>query len=423
MRRVLVVAYYFPPMGLSGVQRVAKWVKYLPHFGWEPTVLTVQPRGYFAFDPTLLGEVEAAGIRIVRTRSLDPTRLYAGGERVEMPDEGSRRMLSVLSQALFVPDNKIGWYWPAVRAGARLHAGVPFDAVLSSAPPYTGHLVGARISRRIGRPLIADFRDDWLGNPRHTYPTRWHRATHAALERAVLRQASCITAINPVIARELASRHPELPSDRIRVLEQGFDPEDYPPTRDPRPPGSATRIVYTGIFYDAQTPAPFLEGLARFRALHPDRAIEAHFHGLFPARERERVTRLGLEDVVRIGPYLDHRDAMTEVARADAAWLTVGRREGAEQISTGKLYAYAGAGVPILGLVPDGAARDALVEYGASVLAPPDDPVAIAEAIREMVEGTAAGTLPKPNPAFQERHNRIGIAGRLAEMLDGLTTA
>lgn len=423
MRRVLVVAYYFPPMGLSGVQRVAKLVKYLPRFGWEPTVLTVQPRGYFAFDPSLLAEVEAAGVRIVRTGSLDPTRLFAGSVRVDMPDEASRRKLATLSQALFVPDNKIGWYRPAVRTGIRLHAEGPFDAVLSSAPPYTGHLAAARISRRIGRPLLTDFRDDWLRNPRHTYPTRLHRAAHAALERAVLRQASRITAINPVIARELASRHPDLPPDRIRVLEQGFDPADYPPPQGPRPPDSALRLVYTGIFYDAQTPAPFLEALARFRAAHPDLAVEAHFHGLFPSTERERVARHDLEDVVHIGPYLAHREAMAEVARADAAWLTVGRQEGAEQISTGKLYAYAGAGVPILGLVPDGAARDALVEYGASILAPPDDPVAIAEAIRAMVEAKATGTLPKPDPAFLERHNRIGIAGRLAEMLEGLTTA
>lgn len=121
-KHVLIVAYYFPPMGLSGVQRIAKMAKYLPEAGYRVTVLTVEPGSYFAFDDSLLAELESVeGIHIVRTRSLDPTRLHGGyrgkgheGHReahreVPFPEEKSRKVLSTISQFLLLPDNKIGW--------------------------------------------------------------------------------------------------------------------------------------------------------------------------------------------------------------------------------------------------------------------------------------------------------------------------
>ena len=74
LHKVLVIAYYFPPLGLSGVQRTLKFVKYLPQFGWQPIVLTVTPTGYFAQDPTLLDELDGLNIEIIRTGSLDPNR-------------------------------------------------------------------------------------------------------------------------------------------------------------------------------------------------------------------------------------------------------------------------------------------------------------------------------------------------------------
>jgi len=94
LRRVLVIAYYFPPMGLSGVQRVAKFVKYLPEHGWQPTVLTIEPAGYFAYDTTLLHEVKQAGVAICRTASWDPTRFFRRHQTIPLPSELQRRRLS-----------------------------------------------------------------------------------------------------------------------------------------------------------------------------------------------------------------------------------------------------------------------------------------------------------------------------------------
>src|SRR5690625_6272851 len=97
-KRVLVIAYYFPPMGLSGVQRIARFVKYLPDNGWTPTVLTVRPRGYFAFDATLEDEIDEREIEIIRTASVDPTRILGPRRRGGLPDESRRKSRSELRQ-------------------------------------------------------------------------------------------------------------------------------------------------------------------------------------------------------------------------------------------------------------------------------------------------------------------------------------
>ena len=135
MRQILVIAYYFPPLGLSGVQRIAGFVRRLPEYGWQPTVLTAKPGGYYAYDESLWAEVQDAEICVEQTKSLDPTRLFRPGRTVKLRGNSNRRLLGRISNWLFVPDNKLGWMPFAVHAGLRQGANHTFDAILSSAPP------------------------------------------------------------------------------------------------------------------------------------------------------------------------------------------------------------------------------------------------------------------------------------------------
>lgn len=420
-RRVLVVAYYFPPMGLSGVQRVAKFVKYLPEWGWHPTVLTVEPGGYFAYDEGLLEEVRAAGVEVLRTRSLDPTRLFGRGQTVGLPAEGHRRRLTALSQTVFVPDNKIGWFPFAVRAGRRELRRRTYHALFASAPPYSGLLVGARLSQTSGVPLMVDYRDDWVGNPRHVYPTLVHRRLHEALERWVHRHAASTSAINSVIAKQITRRtDPAGRGGAVAVIPQGFDPADLPSIgQEEGGSGRRLRLTYTGVFYDVQTPDIFLHGLRRLLDRHPlARAhVEAHFVGLFPEASERLVRVLGLSNHVRLHGYQPHDAATDAMASADVLWMTVGRRRGAEQVSTGKLFEYFGTGKPVLGLVPEGAAREALMAYGAGYVADPDDEEAAASALARIWTAWRRGTLPTADEAFMRAHDRKHLAAVLAEHL------
>ena len=178
INKVLVIAYYFPPMGLSGVQRTLKFVKYLPDHGWEPTVLTVTPTAYYALDYGMLRELIESNIRTIRTNSLDPTRLFESGKPVKMPHEKLRTFLSGISQAIFVPDNKVGWKHDAIRAGRKLLQEEEFNVIFSTAPPYTCHLIGTALSKEFKIPLVIDYRDAWVDNPLHLYITPFHRMMH-----------------------------------------------------------------------------------------------------------------------------------------------------------------------------------------------------------------------------------------------------
>lgn len=427
-RRVLVVAYYFPPMGLSGVQRIAKFVKYLPRHGWQPTVLTVEPRGYFAYDDTLLQEVRDAGVSVVRTPSWDPTRLFRGQHTVSLPQETVRQRLASLSQWVFVPDNKIGWWWPALREGLRLHEAAPFDAVLSTAPPYTAHLIGAAFERLTGCPLVLDFRDDWLGNPRHLYPTRLHRQAHAFLERWVLRRSRRVLTINPYIQQRLQqSANHLVPSPSIRVVPQGYDPSDFLRASRPAPRDDTERfeLLYTGVFYDVQRPDTLLRGIAQFVQRRPEARthLRARFIGLTPPSMAELVAHLGLSPIVETTGYLDHQRTVRAQLQADVLWLTIGHRPGAACISTGKLYEYIGASKPILGLVPPGDAADTLRAYGASQIVDPDDVDGCSRAVERWYDAWRNNTLPRPERAIVERYDRVRLAGVLASHLSAAADA
>ncbi|MBN4056149.1 glycosyltransferase [Rhodothermus sp. AH-315-K08] len=422
-RRVLVLAYYFPPMGLSGVQRTAKFVKYLPDHGWSPVVLTVTEGGYFAFDESLLDELKTRDIQIVRTPSVDPTRLFSRRSQVSLPGERARSGLSTLSQWLMIPDNKLGWGIHAYRAGSRLLEEVDFDAIISSAPPYSSHLIAARLARSYGMPLVLDYRDDWLENPRHVYPTRFHRWLHARQERRVAGVTDAVVTINPVIASALRSRH-DAP---VSVIPQGFDPEDYViPDGDEGESGSSARLefIYTGVFYDRQTPIPFLNGLHRLVCEEPAlrSRLRATFVGLFPKSGLAAVERLGLGDVVQILPYLSQGEAMARIQRADVPWLIVGAGPGQDQISTGKLFAYIGAGKPILGLVPEGAARDTLESYPCGWIAHPDEPGEIDFALRQIVRLWLEAGLPQATEAAMDPYSRPALAGHLAAVLNRVSS-
>ena len=185
-RNVLYIAYYFPPLGLSGVQRTLKFVKYLPSYGWKPTVLTVGPTGYYAFDESLLREIEEAQVDVIRTGSLDINRMMKGKRPVRMPSEGLRKILQFFGDLFLIPDSKIGWKRKAVKAASELLRTKHFDAIVATAPPQTDFLIGYILKKRFKVPLVLDYRDAWLEYPFKYFPTPLHRILHRRMERRVV---------------------------------------------------------------------------------------------------------------------------------------------------------------------------------------------------------------------------------------------
>ena len=422
-RRVLVIAYYFPPMGLSGVQRTLKFVKYLSRFGWHPTVLTVQPGGYFAQDESLLAELEGRDVRIVRTPPSGPSRLFHARRVVRIPAEWKRRLFSRLSDTFFIPDNKIGWRRRAVARARALHRETPFDLIFATAPPFTAFLIGRRIKKKINKPLVFDYRDPWVDYPFKFYPTPLHRLAHVMLERRALRASSHVVTTNRRVKEQILQRHRFLTYHDIDIISQGFDPEDFPPAAaPPRRARTAAgerrmRIAYAGVFWEDRVPDYFLRALHELFAEKPrlHGRIEALFVGKFREENQRLVTRLGLQDSVRVLDYLPHAACVAELRASDVLWMTVGDDVG----SPGKVYEYIGARKPILGLVPDGYLKGVIQEAG-GIAVPPNDVHAIKRALEDLLALHEKRQLAGPRPEVVEKYDRVALTGSLVRLFESL---
>jgi glycosyltransferase involved in cell wall biosynthesis len=423
-RRVLVVAYYFPPMGLSGVQRTLKFVKYLPEWDWHPTVLTVEPQGYLAIDESLLDDLRRNEIRVVRTKTAGPGRLFGRNEVVRLPSEFRRKLMSRISDTLFIPDNKIGWRKRAIAAAKAVQAEAPFDLIFATAPPFTDFLIGADLKAIIRKPLVLDYRDPWFDYPFKFYPTPFHSWMTRRLERRALRASSHVITTNRRVKELLIQRYPFLGYRDVDIIPQGFDPEDIEEARrngaveglEPKRAG-VMRISYAGVFWEDRTPDIFFRALSGIFRENPELRgkIEASFIGTFREENLKLVQELGLEDSVRIHGYLPHRACIRHLLDSDLLWVIVGDDVG----SPGKTYEYIGIGKPVLGLAPEGFLKTTIQEAGGRVV-PPDNVDAVKESILRFYEAFRAGTLRGPSREIIDKYDRRLLTGTLVRIFESL---
>ena len=204
MFKVLVIAYYYPPMGLSGVQRTLKFTKYMKRFNWEPTVITAGNVAYFAHDLDMLREAEEAGVRIIRTEAYDLNSMI--GKKygtVNMPKEYLRKLYSKFSKTFFIPDNKKSWAKKAYNTARELLQKENFDIIYVTIPPYSSFMYAAMLKKEFNIPLFVDYRDLWFGNHFAYYPTPYHRTRHKKLEYEALRASDKVIVINRKIKMEM----------------------------------------------------------------------------------------------------------------------------------------------------------------------------------------------------------------------------
>ena len=422
MRKVLVIAYYFPPLGLSGVQRTFKFVKYLSRFNWLPTILTISPGGYFAKDYGMLKEIEDQDISIVRVGSkLEPTQIFKKKDAIEMPHEFVRKFSSRLSQFFLLPDNKIGWKKKAIEAGSKLLENDKFDAIFSTAPPYTDFLIGEELKKKFNLPYVIDYRDSWMDNPYNFYPTPLHKSIVSRMERRVLHSSDHIITINRKIKELLLIRYKFLKYTDITIIPQGFDPEDFNiPENETLPKVKKFRITYSGTFIDKRTPKYFLRAVAKLLKENPEirHNFEACFVGNFRKENEKIVDKLNLRDVVNIVGYVEHKECIKYLVTSDVLWMMIGEGKGEDMMSTGKLFEYIGAKKPILGCVPEGVAKNTILESKSGFVVDPYDVNGIAKILLDLFYRWKGGILPQPSDDFVNKYNRINLTSDLSKVFE-----
>jgi glycosyltransferase involved in cell wall biosynthesis len=434
MPRLLIIAYYLPPMGGSGVQRPVKLAKYLQRLGYDVHLLAPEQPGYHATDESLLEELGPARDRIHRVRGATPLDLPWASVLLKSYREKWSGLIARLSHWLYLPDNKTGWIAPALARARELHREHPFDLVFATAAPYSNLMIASRMREELGIPVVMDLRDDWLESHHIRYPTRWHRARMARIERQTLRAADAITVINEAVARAVSSRHPSLPAPV--VLPNGFDEEDLERARQrtgitlAHDPDRLT-FLHNGLFYgrpdDAtyygrMQPDTFLMAAKKVMQERPelDGKLRLVFQGdLFP-RHHALIERLGLGSSVVHTGVLSHLESVGGLLSADVLWLMIPSHPMASNVTPGKLFEYIGAGRPILALAPPGVAADLICDQQAGWVVDPDDPDAIAQTIHAIADAWRDGTLAGLGPHSPDDFSRREQAARLHEVFSKL---
>lgn len=415
-KRVLVIAYYFPPLGLSGVQRTAKFVKYLPAYGWKPTVLTVSPPGYYAFDETLLKEVEEAGARIIRTNSLDPNRMFGKQKNLKMPSERKRRFFQFIGDTFFIPDTKIGWKARAIRKALELHKETPFDVIFATSPPQTALLIGTELKELLNLPLVLDYRDAWYKYPFKYLPTPFHKRIHRNLEKHVLTTSNHTIAANRKIKEIILANFPGHDYYDVTIIPHGFDPEDYLDINvAPRRDGKLV-IAHAGLFYINRNPLAILQGMKNLLSKRPDLKDRITFKHIGTVRNEDRklVESMGLQGTVEFTGYLEHKQCVRELAESDVTYLVLGD----DFSSPGKMFEYFGVRRPILASVVDGYMKQLLMDSKNATCVPFNDARAHEEAIVELFAKHDANELAVTDAEFVDRFNRKKLTGDLAKILE-----
>ena len=406
-------------MGMGGVQRTAKFAKYLSLYDWQPYVLTVTPKLYLASDYCLLHEVEKAGVKIYRTGTGE---LETNGHKVvKFKNDSNRKLLSNISQTFLIPDSKIFWKSKAIELASKIITENNIDLLYATAPPYTDFLIACELKEKFDIPLVIDYRDSWIDCPNNFYPTPLHKSKHKKMETAVLECADKVVTINDRIKELIHLRYPFVKDEKVSVIPQGFDPEDFE-KHNSNANYKKMRISYSGSFLNYYTPKHFIDGLKLAVDKLPELKsnIEACFIGTFPEQYREYIKQQGLEEAVNIVGYVEHSVCTKLLAESDVLWMMINKSERSDLHSTGKLYEYFGANKPILACVPEGVARRSLDMHGAVILTEPDDTQAIANAILNYYEKYKAGNMPVPNEQVTGMYDRRRLAGKLANEFSAL---
>lgn len=433
MNKVLIIAYYTPPLGMSGVMRVTKLAKFLPEFGWQPVILSVKPISYYHYDPDLLNDLK--GIKIFRSESLDPARiLYRFKKQREIEDlydhediRGSRRLqpakpkeernLKVAAtdagsavkvpkflrikgtgpsvvNYLFFPDAKALWIPFAYPLGKKVIEQEQPTLIFATAPPYSALLLGVYLKHFGKIPLVSDFRDPYptglVTPPIHfRYPIK-------KLRRYILNNSDAVIAVNHGTAQKL-----EKPAT---IIENGYDPNEF---QSPNPKSqipNSKSVLYAGNIWENEKELfKFLEAVKDIKNLKTLVAGRASPECLARLKNFSNAEYLGV---------LPHQKVMSLMKSVDILlYLTK-----PNQPVGLKLYEYFGSGKPILAVCESCNEATRLIEHHNAGLCTTLEPEEINATVLEIIDQKETFT-NKPI----EWYNRKNQAQRLAELFNQLT--
>jgi len=415
-RRILIVAFHFPPVqGSTGVYRALSFAKHLPSHGWDVTVLTATLNAY----PETRAEnlsIIPPDTQVVRAWTLDTQRHLAIAGRYPL--------------TMATPDRWQTWIASGVVAGLGVIRRWRPDAILSTYPIPSAHYIGLALHRMSSVPWIADFRDPMLQDGYPSEPLL--RRAYAHIERETFKHADRITVTTPGTADLYVARYSQRPANSIQVVANGFDEDMFAGSigvdaasgtaaTTPRSDGRPLQLLHSGLLYPHErNPELFFQAIAELLQEGALSAGELMITLRASGNEgayQKRMAELGLDRVMRLMPAVPYRDALKEMIGADAC-LVFQARSCNQQIPA-KVYEYLYAQKPILGLTdPAGDTGRLLASTGATHIAALEDKDGMKRAIRDFVNALRNGVAPRAPREVVMGYSRRASSQRLAALLD-----
>ena len=371
MKKALIITYYWPPAGGAGVQRALKFVKYLPQFGWEPIVLTVENPDSPVNDTSLLNDIPK-GTKIFKTKSLEPFELYkkfiGKNSDSKIPNDVllSKKNLSIKNRLaqwirlnLFIPDAKIGWKKYAVKKGLEIIKTENIDLIFTTSPPQTVALIGRKLSKLSGVKWIADFRDPWMEIVyyQNVNRTKLTKAVDSSLEKKVMNDADRIITISHDIADLIRGK---AKNQNVAIIPNGFDETDFESIELRK--NTKFTISYTGSMSKDRVPYPFVSALKRLIYSDGIKNIQMKFAGKFCSEFYELIKKENLSEYFTIQNFIPHNESTKMLQSADALLLVIDNVPNNKGFLTGKFFEYMGCKKPIFAVGPVDGDANAIIK-------------------------------------------------------------
>lgn len=479
MKKVLVITYYWPPSGGSGVQRWLKFVKYLREFGWEPVVYTPLDPERMAIDSSLESEIPL-GVEVLRTKITEPYSLYklftgkkegaikpgfigssGGGGKANSSSkkpigtnsvarESERapfkeRLSLFIRSNFFIPDPKMLWIGPGARYLKKELARHPVDVIVSTGPPHSMHLIARKVSKATGIPWVADFRDPWtkMYNFKYMGYSALVESIHKRLEKKVLKEANAVVTVTNTIAAEfekiinegnlaqngnITNNNVNLnqvsqdgyATKRVHVITNGFDPADFLDVKIE--PEEGFTITYTGLFVKTQNPTTLWKILGERCSSNAKFAndLKIRLIGHTDSSILSSIHKNGLDKNLLSMEYTVHNQVVEWQRKARVLLLAGGKEPESKGILTGKFFEYMAAARPILGFGPKGGDMDiALEESGCGTMFDYQDREGVTAFIEEQYRLFEAGKTPIIKGKI-EAYSRIELTRKMATVLNSV---
>lgn len=429
MKRVLIISYYWPPGAGAGVQRWLKFVKYLRENGWEPIVYTPENPEAPAVDSTLELDIPK-GIEVLKEPIWEPYTAYKKfvgrkqsdsiktGFLSEKKKPGITEKIAVWIRGnLFIPDARKFWIKPSVRFLTTYLAKKPVDAIVSTGPPHSMHMIALKLKQKLQIPWLADFRDPWTSIDYYhdLMLTKRSDACHRKMERRVLENANEVVVVSPGMAKDFK----RIVNREYQVITNGFDGDVHAGNLQS---GKKFTVMHIGSLVPARNPESLWKSLGLLVKENPELAadLEIRLIGQTDISVKEAITKEGLDAYTSFIPFIPHNEAIEKLNSASLLLLIINNTPTADLILTGKIFEYLQAGRPILCIGPTaGNAAEIITQTQTGKCVEYYDVAEMRDTLIEFYNLFRIGALAI-QPVNIGQYTRKNLTARLSGVLDGM---